>query len=53
MATTLTVALSEKLQKTLSSTTGGGQVGVWAVYFTDEGNTAHATQLAVHGGGTP
>lgn len=53
MATTLTVALSEKLQQTLSSTTGGGQVGVWAVYFTDEGNTAHATQLAVHGGGTP
>jgi hypothetical protein len=53
MQTTLTVALSAQLQQTLSSTAGGGQVGVWAVYFTDDGNTAHATPLAVHGGGLP
>lgn len=52
MSTTLTVTLSEQLQQTLSSTTNG-QVGVWAVYFTDSGNTANATALPVEGGGNP
>jgi hypothetical protein len=52
MSTTLTVTLSEQLQQTLSNTTNG-QVGVWAVYFTDSGNTANATALPVEGGGNP
>jgi len=52
MSTTLTVTLSEQLQQTLSSTTNG-QVGVWAVYFTDSGNTANAVALPVEGGGNP
>lgn len=47
MATTVTITLSKELQQTLSSTTGGGKVGVWAVYFTNDGKTAHATPLAV------
>lgn len=49
MSTNLTIALSQQLQSTLSSTTNG-QVGIWAVYFTDTGAPV-ATALQV--GSTP
>lgn len=49
MSTSLTIALSQQLQTTLSSTTNGN-VGIWAVYFTDTGAPV-ATSLQV--GSTP
>ena len=49
MSTNLTIALSQQLQTTLSSTSNG-QVGIWAVYFTDTGVPV-ATALQV--GSTP
>lgn len=49
MSTNLTIALSQQLQTTLSSTTNG-QIGIWAVYFTDTGAPV-ATALQV--GSTP
>lgn len=49
MSTNLTIALSQQLQTTLSSTSNG-QIGIWAVYFTDTGVPV-ATPLQV--GSTP
>jgi len=51
MSTSLTIALSETLQNTLSST-ANGTIGVWAVYFTDTGAPV-PTALPVQGGGSP
>jgi hypothetical protein len=50
MSTKLTIALSQQLQTTLSSTTNG-QIGIWAVYFTDTGAPV-ATALQVGGTST-
>jgi hypothetical protein len=51
MSTKLTIALSETLQNTLSSTTNG-QVGVWAVYFDNSGGVFSQT-ITVQGGNNP
>lgn len=51
MATNLKVVLSEKLQNTLSSTSGGGEIGVWALHFDNTG-APQATPLSKNTAGT-
>lgn len=45
MSTSITIALSQQLQTTLSSTSTG-QIGIWAVYFTDTGAPVVTSLLA-------
>ncbi len=51
MTTKVKINISPALQDTLSKTTGGGEVGVWALFFDDTG-APNATPLPVNSAGT-